>query len=40
MSAVLYRMGQRTANMQMPPIATEQPDLDGIELVRLWIESL
>jgi hypothetical protein len=40
MSAIPYRMGQRTANMQMPPIATEVPDTDGIELVRLWIDSL
>lgn len=40
MSAIHYRMSQRTANMQMPPLATEQPDTDGIELVRLWIDSL
>ncbi len=39
-SAIPYRMSQRTANMQMPPIATELPDTDGIELVRLWIDSL
>jgi hypothetical protein len=39
-SAIPYRMSQRTANMQMPPIATEVPDSDGIELVRQWIDSL
>ena len=39
-SAIPYRMSERTANMQMPPIATELPDTDGIELVRLWIDSL
>jgi cytochrome c553 len=39
-SAIHYRMTQRTANMQMPPIATEVPDTEGTELVRLWIDSL
>jgi hypothetical protein len=39
-SALLYRMTQRTPNMQMPPIATEIPDPTGIALVRQWIQSL
>ncbi|MDB4964242.1 MAG: hypothetical protein JWP01_4241 [Myxococcales bacterium] len=39
-SALLYRMTQRTQNMQMPPIATEVPDPTGIDLVRQWIQSL
>ncbi len=39
-SAIPYRMSQRAANMQMPPIATEMPDTEGLELVRLWIDSL
>jgi hypothetical protein len=39
-SAVLYRMGERTTNMQMPPIATEHPDPAGLDLLRTWIQSL
>jgi hypothetical protein len=39
-SALLYRMTQRTQNMQMPPIATEVSDPIGIDLVRQWIQSL
>lgn len=39
-SAVLYRMTQRTMNVQMPPIGTKHPDDAGIALVRAWIESL
>lgn len=39
-SAIPYRMSQRAANMQMPPIATEEADVDGIALVRQWIDSL
>jgi hypothetical protein len=39
-SALLYRMTQRTMNVQMPPLATEKTDDAGVELVRAWIESL
>jgi len=39
-SALLYRMTQRTQNIQMPPIATEVTDPAGIALVRAWIQSL
>jgi len=39
-SALLYRMTQRTMTIQMPPIATEFSDPDGIDLVRTWIQSL
>jgi hypothetical protein len=39
-SALLYRMTQRTQNIQMPPIATEAVDPVGIDLVRAWIQSL
>lgn len=39
-SALLYRMTQRTMNIQMPPIATELTDPAGIDLVRAWIQSL
>jgi len=39
-SAILFRMGQRTPNMQMPPIATELVDPVGVALVRDWIQSL
>ena len=39
-SALLYRMTQRTQNIQMPPIATEVTDPTGIALVRAWIQSL
>ena len=39
-SALLYRMRQRGNIGQMPPIATERVDPDGIEAVRQWIEGL
>ena len=39
-SAVIYRMGQRGNNAQMPPIASDRVDHDGIEAVSAWIESL
>lgn len=39
-SAVVYRMSQRTMNVQMPPLATERTDDAGIELIRSWISSL
>jgi len=40
MSAVLYRMTQRTMLEQMPPIATKKIDDAGIAIVRAWIQSL
>ena len=39
-SAVLYRMKQRGNNAQMPPLASETPDADGIAAVQAWVESL
>jgi hypothetical protein len=43
-SAMLYRMTVRDAasagSDQMPPIATEHPDIAGVELVRAWIAGL
>lgn len=41
-SAAVSHAGRNesAANMQMPPIATDLPDTDRIELVRLWIDSL
>ncbi len=39
-SAILARMDQRAANLQMPPIATEVVDPTGVALVRQWIDSL
>ena len=39
-SAIFYRMSQRAMNVQMPPLATEKTDPDGIALVRGWIQSL
>jgi hypothetical protein len=39
-SAVIFRMMSRTPGDQMPPIATERPDLQGIGAVRGWINSL
>ena len=39
-SAVLFRMTQRTVNVQMPPLATEHQDDAGVALVRTWIEAL
>ncbi len=40
MSAIVYRMSQRTPDMQMPPIATEFTDPTGIALIRAWISGL
>lgn len=39
-SAVFARMSQRGMNLQMPPIATEFVDPDGVELLRTWITAL
>lgn len=39
-SAVFYRMSQRTMMVQMPPVATEFTDPNGLDLVRTWIQSL
>ena len=40
MSAIAYRMSERTPSTQMPPIATEFVDDTGLALVRAWIQSL
>jgi hypothetical protein len=39
-SAIAYRISQRLPNMQMPPLATEFVDPDGVALIRSWISSL
>lgn len=39
-SSIIYRMGQRGNNAQMPPIASKQVDEVGLEAVRAWILSL
>jgi hypothetical protein len=39
-SAIYYRMSTRELIDQMPPIATEIPDWEGLAAVRSWIESL
>ncbi|HMJ14048.1 MAG TPA: hypothetical protein VK524_21670, partial [Polyangiaceae bacterium] len=39
-SAVLYRMQQRGPDTQMPPLATEIVDTEGVSTVKAWIESL
>jgi hypothetical protein len=39
-SAVHFRMTQRMIEDQMPPIGTEVQDMDGLELIQSWIETL
>lgn len=39
-SAILYRMHQRGNTAQMPPVASEQIDEEGIALIEEWIEAL
>ena len=39
-SGLLFRMTERGPKTQMPPLATEQVDDDGIAAVRAWIEAL
>ena len=39
-SAILYRMGERGNNAQMPPLATGIVDEEGIALIEAWVESL
>jgi hypothetical protein len=39
-SALLFRMTERGPKTQMPPLATEITDSDGIALVRAFIEAL
>lgn len=39
-SAIAYRMGQRTVNVQMPPLATEVVDTDGLAMIEAWIRNL
>jgi hypothetical protein len=33
-------MGLRGSGIQMPPLASERIDPDGVALLRAWIESL
>lgn len=39
-SGLLARMRSRQAERQMPPLATEKPDPEGLARVSAWIESL
>ncbi|HXI56437.1 MAG TPA: hypothetical protein VNO55_10280 [Polyangia bacterium] len=39
-SALIARMSSRTSKIQMPPLATEIVDPDGLTLIRDWITSL
>jgi hypothetical protein len=39
-SAVFVRMSSRVMNVQMPPLATEHTDPNGLDLLRTWITSL
>jgi hypothetical protein len=39
-SGLMFRMSQRGEKTQMPPLATEIEDREGIAAVRAWIESL
>lgn len=39
-SAVYYRMSQRGNNAQMPPVASEVVDTEGLAIIRTWIEGL
>ena len=39
-SAVFVRMSSRAMNVQMPPLATEYIDPNGMDLLRSWITSL
>jgi len=40
MSAITYRMKARGNNAQMPPLATEHVDEEGLAAVTAWIEGL
>jgi len=39
-SAIVARMATRGTDDQMPPLATEVPDAEGLAVVRAWIASL
>jgi hypothetical protein len=39
-SAVFLRMNSRDGETQMPPLGTEQVDVDGIAAVQSWIDAL
>jgi len=39
-SAVLYRMGLRGNPGQMPPIASETPDTEGLAIIEEWIGGM
>jgi hypothetical protein len=38
-SLLLYRMSRR-GHGQMPPLATQRVDQQGVELIRKWIQEL
>jgi len=39
-SGLIARMAVRGPREQMPPLATEQIDVEGLELIRSWIEAM
>ena len=39
-SAIIYRMSQRTHNVQMPPLATEYVDDAGLAMMKSWVQAL
>lgn len=39
-SAILYRASQREGPAQMPPLATHRVDAEGLQRLRVWVESL
>ena len=39
-SVVYQRMSSRDEGVQMPPFATEQPDMVAVDAVAAWINSL
>ena len=39
-SGLVFRMQSRGEETSMPPIASEQVDDDGVDLVREWIDAL
>ena len=38
-SAIVYRMSQRTHNVQMPPLATEVVDDAGLAMIKAWVQA-
>lgn len=39
-SAMLGRMASRESKVAMPPLGSEMPDLEGLQVLSAWIESL